>query len=129
MRYLKIVVLSFLAFSTAKSVAQKSTSEKILGCWILKKIEYNTKLDFSEELIKEAQNTVVCFDAKGKFTSTKADSTPITGTYKVLEDGKTITQKRDISDGSVDEDAEFEFPDDTHLIFKLEFGSMQFERK
>lgn len=119
------------SFSTANAVAQNANSEKILGCWILKKIEFNTQNDFSEDFNQQAQNSVVCFNSDGKFTTTKAGNSavPINGSYKILDDGKTVTQKKALADESVEEDAEIEFLDDKHLIFKIEFGSMYFDRK
>ena len=132
MKYLKIVAFTFFLFTVANSKAQKTNSEKILGCWTLKKIEFNGKYDFSEELIKQTQNTIVCFKLNGKFITNKSEnsSVAINGSYKISDDGKTLTQKRDLSsEGSVDEDAEIEFIDDQNLTFKLEFGVMYFERK
>ncbi|RKS03220.1 hypothetical protein [Flavobacterium sp. 102] len=131
MKYLKILVFLLFAFTTTNAVAQKTSAEKILGCWTFKKIEFNGKYDFSEELILQTQNTVVCFNANGKFitTNAKKSSEPINGSYKIADDGKTLSQKRDLSDEGFDEDAEIEFLNDENLIFKLEFGTMYFERK
>ena len=54
----------------------------------------------------------------------------ITGKYQISEDGNTITQQRDIQEeGTVDEAATIEFPDDKTIILKLEFASLYFERK
>ncbi len=131
MQYLKVFLLFLFVLSTSNSVAQKSNAEKILGCWIFKEIQFIEQVGFAEELIKNAKKTVVCFNSNGKFTFTKdeTDSKPISGSYKISEDGKTLIQKRDISNDSVDENAEIEFLDDKLLVFKLEFGTMSFERK
>lgn len=132
MRPLKILAFLLFAFSTPNSIAQKTNAEKILGCWVFKNIEFNEKYVFSEELIKQTRNSVVCFSADGKFTTTKPGDTsgPLKGSYKISEDGKNLTQKRDLSeDESVDEDAEIELLDEKHLHFRLSFGIMYLERK
>jgi len=132
MKYLKIFAFTFFLFTVANSVAQKTIAEKIVGCWTFKKIEFNGKYDFSEELVKQTQNTVVCFNLNGKFITNNSEngSVPINGSYKISDDGKILTQKRDLlNEGSVEEDAEIEFLDDENLTFKLEFGVMYFERK
>lgn len=131
MQYLKVFIFFFFILSTSNSAAQKNNTEKILGCWIFKEMKFSEEEDFYEELINNAKKTVVCFNSNGKFTSSKDEtsSKTITGSYKILEDGKTLFQKRDISNEDVDENAEIEFLDDKLLIFKLEFGTMSFERK
>ena len=130
MRYLKTFLLLTFTLLFSKSIAQKTNSEKILGCWSLKKMEFNANYDFAEELIKESKNSVVCFDSNGKFKTTKPGTSPITtnGSYKILLDGKKITQRRDLSDGNGEENAEIEFLDDKQLVLKLEIGFMYFER-
>lgn len=111
--------------------AQKNNAEKIIGCWIFKKIEFINPNDFSEEIIKEAKNTEVCFDTNGKFTTIKpgANAATITGVYSLSADGKTLSQKRDVSSEGIDEDAEIVVLDAENLTFKLEFGTMYLERK
>ena len=132
MKYLKIFAFTFFLFTVANSAAQKTIAEKIVGCWTFKKIEFNGKYDFSEDLVKQTQNTVVCFNLNGKFITNNSEngSVAIYGSYKISDDGKILTQKRDLSnEGNVNEDAEIEFLDDENLTFKLEFGVMYFERK
>lgn len=135
MRHLKIFLFLFLSFTTSKTVAQKTNAEKILGCWIFKKIEFKTQNDFSDEVAKEAKNSVVCFTPDGKFSTTMAEvgSEPMVGSYKVSADGKTMSQKKDSSGeegfGSIEEDAEIEFVDDKQLIFKFGLGTIYFDRK
>lgn len=135
MRYLKIFIFLFLSFNASKTVAQKTNAEKILGCWVFKKIEFKTQNDFSDQVAKEALNSVVCFTPDGKFTTTMAEagSTPVSGSYEVSADGKTMTQKKDSSDDegfeSIEEDAEIEFLDDKQLIFKFGLGTIYFDRK
>lgn len=132
MKYLKIFTFTFFLFTVVKSAAQKTNAEKILGCWTFKKIEFNGKYDFSEELIKQTKNSIVCFKSDGKFITNKSENSSVTinGSYKISDDGKTLTQKRDLSsEGSADENAEIGFVDDQNLTFKLEFGVMYFERK
>lgn len=62
---MKLFRIIFLVtfFSITNVVAQKTNAEKIVGCWILKKIEFNSKDEFSEELIKDSKNSRVCFDS------------------------------------------------------------------
>ena len=124
-----IVFLILCCFHNAN--AQKSNAEKIIGCWTFKTFEFVNPDEFSKEIIKEAQNTEVCFDTKGKFTSTKsgANAFTITGVYSLSEDGKTLSQKRDIATDGIDEDAEIVVLDAENLIFKLEIGKMYLERK
>lgn len=125
-----IFLLTF--FSLTNVLAQKTNAEKIVGCWILKKIEFNSKDEYSEELIKESKNSRVCFDSSGKFVTTKEnETTPIEGIYKVLSDDKTITQKTTTSEDDVNQidiDAQIVAIDDKHLSIKMEFGTIFFER-
>lgn len=102
MRY--FTMLFILLVTTVQ--AQKTNAEKILGCWLFKEMKLSTPNEFSNELSKQAQNTVVCFTADGKYKTTKANAAAIDGTYTLSEDGKTITQSRDIADESTDENAE-----------------------
>lgn len=134
MRNLKLFIFCIFVFSATNSLAQKSNAEKIIGCWILKKIEFTAKDDYSEELIKNAQNSLVCFGVDGKFTTTlaKTDSGPIIGSYKVSANGKMMSQKSDSTDEDfvkIEDDVEIEFLDDKRLIFKIESTTTYFERK
>ena len=134
MRNLKIFIFFFLILSTTDTLAQKSNAEKIIGCWVLKKIEFIKKDDYSDELIKHAQNSLVCFSVDGKFTTTlsEANSQPLIGSYKVSDNGKMMSQKSDLADEDfvkVENDAEIEFLDDKHLIFKIDLTKTYFERK
>jgi hypothetical protein len=133
MQYLKLFIFFLFILSTSKSLAQKDNAEKILGCWILKKIEFTTKDDYSEELIKHAQNSLVCFTVDGKFTTTLAKTDePIIGSYKISDNGKMMSQKSDLSDEDfvkIENDAEIEFLDDKQLVIKIESTTTYFERK
>ena len=132
MKYLKIIIFTLFVFSTIDCVAQKTNAEKIVGCWTFKKIDFNAKYDFSEGLIQQFKNSIVCFNLNGKFTTNKAgtNSVPKNGSYKISDDGKTLTQKNDLSKkGVVTDDAKIEFLDVENLILKLEFGNIYFERK
>jgi hypothetical protein len=124
-----IIVLLIVCCYNAN--AQKSNAEKIIGCWIFKKIEFINPNEFSEEIIKEAKNTEVCFDTNGKFTTIKpgANTATITGVYSLSADEKTLSQKRDVYSEGIDEDAEIIVLDAENLTFKLEFGTMHLERK
>ena len=133
MQYLKIFIFFLFILSTSKSLAQKDNAEKILGCWILKKIEFTNKDDYSEELIKHAQNSLVCFTVDGKFTTTLVKTNEIiTGRYKISDSGKIMSQKSDLLDEdfvSIENDAEIEFLDDKQLVIKIKSTTTYFERK
>lgn len=129
MYYYKIMFFLLFTLASSAAQAQKSNAEKILGCWQFKEMQLSAPNEFSNELIKQAQNTVVCFTADGKFKTTKPNAAPISGTYTLSDDGKTIIQSRDIADESIDENAEIQFLDDKMLIFKLEFGVISFDHK
>lgn len=130
---LKLFIFFLFILSTSKSLAQKDNAEKILGCWILKKIEFTNKDDYSEELIKHAQNSLVCFTVDGKFTTTLVKTNEIiTGRYKISDSGKIMSQKSDLLDEdfvSIENDAEIEFLDDKQLVIKIKSTTTYFERK
>lgn len=129
---LKNLLLAFLTLLAANAFAQKTNAEKIVGCWVLTKMELNDKSYFPKDQLEETQKATVCFSADGKFVTTKGGKgiEPIEGTYQVSDDGKKLTQRRKASmEGVVDDDAALEFLDDNHLTFTLEFGKMHFERK
>ena len=132
MQYLKTLFLSLCILSFLSNSAQKTNAEKILGCWVFKEIQFNNHENFSKELIKQAERSVVCFSSDGRIIMTKTadDTSPISGSFKISNDGKTLVQKRDLSDeGTIDDDAEIDFLDDKLLVFKVEFGKIAFERK
>lgn len=132
MQYLKTLFLSLCILSFLSNSAQKTNAEKILGCWVLKEIQFNNRENFSEDLIKQSEKTSICFGADGRFVTTKATdgSAAITGSFKISIDGKKLVQKRDYSEeGSIDDDAEIAFVDDKLLVFKVEFGKIVFKRK
>ena len=132
MQYLKTLFLSLCILSFLSNSAQKTNAEKILGCWVFKEIQFNNHENFSKELIKQAERSVVCFSSDGRIIMTKTadDTSPISGSFKISNDGKTLVQKRDLSDeGTIDDDAEIDFLDDKLLVFKVEFGKIVFKRK
>ncbi|WNM18800.1 lipocalin family protein [Flavobacterium capsici] len=116
---------------TATTFAQKSNAEKILGCWVLKKMEFSNPANDAPELSEEAMNSYVCFEKDGTFTTRLGgnESEVVKGKYQISADGKTLTQSRDIQDEGNDEQAEISVLDDTKLELKLEFGVMYFVRK
>ncbi|WP_333878568.1 lipocalin family protein [Flavobacterium sp.] len=131
MRYLKLLLLTVLLTPTARTLAQKDHARKILGCWVFQKIEYDNKA-VAENAESPAPNSVtVCFEAGGTYTTTEANSnTPITGTYAVSADGKTITQQRDNpEEGTLDENAVLSFININSMVLQLEFARLYFERK
>jgi hypothetical protein len=130
MKIIKLFIILFFAFTITNSMAQTNHSEKIVGCWTFKKVAFNGKYEFEDEIIRQTENTVVCFTPDGKFITknTEQEAVITNGTYKISDDGKTLYQKQDLTDGSEDVDAHIELLDDKNLQFKLEFGIMYFER-
>nr|WP_294778002.1 hypothetical protein [uncultured Flavobacterium sp.] len=131
MRYIKSLFILLVILTTTTATAQKENAQKILGCWVFKKIEYPSNIDIPKDGSPLPDSVTVCFETEGKYTTTMVGSTEVmTGTYQISEDGKTITQQRDIQEeGTIDEDASIEFPDDNKIILKLEFAQLFFERK
>jgi len=130
MRYLKLLLLSVLLTSTARTVAQEDHAKKILGCWIFQKIEYTVAMDTAEDTSPAPNSIKVCFEAGGKYTTTVIGTNDtLTGTYEFSADGKTIIQKRDIQqDGITDENAAIAFPTADSLVFTLDFARLYFYR-
>lgn len=132
---LKIILFLIFIFSNTNSIGQETNAEKIIGCWTFKKIEFTEQHDFSEEIIKQTKNAILCFYADGKFTNTNSGKIQGNGTYKISDDGKTITQKSDLTsedmevDSQNDIDAKINFLNEHSLSFELDFGIMYLERK
>lgn len=130
MNYFKTMFL-LLALSSVKVVAQKENATKIVGCWILNKMEFADPKMKQADLEKEAKNAVICFSAEGKFTTTKPSNaqSPITGTYQISADGKTLIEARDKNDEGVDDNATIALLNEHELVLETEFGKMYFGRK
>jgi hypothetical protein len=131
MNFTKSLLILLVVLTSSTAMAQKENAEKILGCWVFKKIEYPSEIDTPNDRAPSPNSVTVCFETAGKYTTTMVSSTEvITGKYQISEDGNTINQQRDIQEeGTVDEAATIEFPDDKTIILKLEFASLYFERK
>ncbi len=131
MNFTKSVLILLVVLTTSTAIAQHENSEKIVGCWVFKKIEYPSNLDVPKDGIPAPNSVTVCFETDGKYTTTTTNSYEImTGKYQISEDGNTITQQRDLQEeGTIDEDATIAFPNDNTIILKLEFASLYFERK
>ena len=136
MRYFKMIFCLFIVFYAVEGRAQSAASEKIIGCWQFKKIEYKADFEFAEEVRNQVQGSVLCFDSDGKFTNTTGSKMIGSGRYSVSADGKTITQQTDLSEEDVldgviqtDLDAEIDFPDENTVLFSIEFGTVYMERK
>lgn len=131
MRYIKSLTFLLFVFTTFTATSQKENAQKILGCWVFKKIEYPSNIDAPKDGAPSPNSVTVCFETEGKYSTSVVGSTEvITGKYQLSEDGKTITQQRDFQEeGTIDEDASIEFPDNKTIILKLEFASLYFERK
>lgn len=131
MNFTKSLLILLVILTTNTAIAQKGNTEKILGCWVFKKIDYPSTLDVPKDGAPAPNSVTVCFETDGKYTTTTANSSEIiTGKYQISEDGNTITQQRDLQEeGSFDEDATIAFPDDKTIILTLEFASLYFERK
>jgi len=54
MKYSKLICGLILLLSISSSFAQKTNAQKILGCWILTKMEYSNPEEGSDELIKRS---------------------------------------------------------------------------
>jgi hypothetical protein len=130
MKCFKILFL-MVVFSTMNVVAQKDNATKIVGCWILKKMELTDPKFMSAKMQEEALNSEVCFTADGKYSTAKRgkEQTQITGTYQFEDDGKTLTQKSDRNNGGMDEDATIALLNEQELVFEIEIGKMYFVRK
>jgi hypothetical protein len=130
MKNLKLILVVVLLLSISKSMAQSTNSQKIIGCWSLKNMEFTQKVENPTELINNALNTLICFNTEGKFTTTKAGETSVvTGKFKVSEDGKTLHQTRDVQDEGNDEDGQIVLIDEKQLIFKTDYVTLIFDRK
>ena len=130
MKCFKIVFL-VVVFSTMKVVAQQDNATKIVGCWILKKMELVDPKFMTAKIQEEALNSEVCFSADGKYNTVKRgnEKTAITGTYQFENDGKTLTKKSDRNNGGMDEDATIALLNEQELVFEIEIGKMYFVRK
>src|SRR5690606_31589742 len=126
----RIFIVSILLISTL-TWSQEGNEKKILGCWILKSMEFDSKEDYDEETVQQSLNSVVCFEAGGKFTTTLTNNAGVvTGSYEVADNGTTLIQKHDddmFNQG--DDSAEIRKLDKTHLVLKHEMGTMLFVRK
>lgn len=131
MNPIKSLLILLMVFTTTTTLAQKENAQKIQGCWVFKKMVAPASANIPQDSMPPADSITVCFEANGKYTSTMANNTaPITGQYQISEDGKTITQQRDVQEEySVDEDATIEFTTDNKVILKMEFAHLYFERK
>jgi hypothetical protein len=131
MHHLKPLLILFILFTTTTTLAQKENAQKIQGCWVFKKMVAPASANIPKESMPPADSITVCFEASGKYTSTIVNN-PIllTGKYQVSEDGKTLTQQRDLQEEyTVDEDATIEFTSENAVILKLEQAHLYFERK
>lgn len=133
MKPFKTIIAFLLFFVCTNSIAQNTNSQKIIGCWKVTKFELKTEIENSSEIIKDAINNEVCFDAKGNFITTNAEDKTITnGTFNLSEDGKTIFQRsnNEINDiDIIDENAEIEVLNEKTLILKSDYFTMSFEKK
>ncbi|MGV9004657.1 hypothetical protein [Flavobacterium sp.] len=131
MKSKNLLTLLILFLFIATSFAQKSNAKSIIGCWVLKSMEYSKPLPDKLKLSDDAMNSTVCFDADGKFITQLGGENPLTvkGNYTLSADGKILSQSREVKDQDVDEEAEITQLDEKKLAMKLEFGTMIFERK
>lgn len=122
--------LLIILFATT-AFAQKTNADKLIGCWVLKSMNYSKPLPDNLKISKEAMNSNVCFDANGKFITELGGENPLTvkGKYNLSADGKTLSQSREVKDQDIDEQAEITQLDEKKLALTLEFGTMIFERK
>lgn len=118
-------------FFITSTLAQKSNAEKIVGCWVLKKMEFSNPTDDAPKLSEEAINSYVCFENDSTFITRLGgqESNVVEGKYQISADGKTLTQTRDYDAEGTDEKAEIAVLDDKIMELKLEFGMMHFVKK
>ncbi len=129
----RVVSIVFLVLGVQFSLmAQKLTEEKLNGCWKIKSIEFLHPTEDSAEIIKSAKGIITCFDKNGKFvTKIKTDDSEQiigTGSFSIGADGKTVSQKRDVDDGGIDEPAEANMVNDNEITFKVEQLILHYER-
>jgi uncharacterized membrane protein len=130
MKPFNTIIAFLLFFVCTNSIAQNTNSQKIIGCWKVTKFELKTEIENSSEIINEAINNEVCFDAKGNFITTNTEDRTITnGTFNLSEDGKTIFQKSNNEINDVGENAEIELLNEKNLIIKSDYFTMSFEKK
>lgn len=131
MKTKNIFTTLFILLYVTVSFAQNDTTEKIIGCWVLKNIDFSQPTPNGITLKKEAINTTVCFDEKGTFVTKPSgnNKATINGNYKVSEDGKTLQQTSDLEENDNYNKAEITQLDDKNLVVKHEFGMMYFERE
>ncbi|WP_395066276.1 hypothetical protein [Flavobacterium sp.] len=129
MNFIKIILSLILILTVSNSIAQKTNSDKIIGCWEITKFEFTPANNNSAALIKDALHAVVCFNSKGTFTSQKAnDKTIINGKFNLSTDGTTLFQSSEAQNEATEEDAKIELLDDRHLILKTEYFIMSFDK-
>ncbi|WP_460577048.1 hypothetical protein [Flavobacterium koreense] len=130
MKPFKTIFAFLLFFVCTNSIAQSTNSQKIIGCWKVTKFELKTEIENSSEIIKDAINNEVCFDAKGNFITTNAEDKTIgNGTFNLSEDGKTIFQKSNDENNDIGGNAEIELLNEKTLILKSDYFTMSFEKK
>lgn len=135
MWYTKMFFYLLMVFSAFEGLSQSSTSEKLIGCWKYKKIEFKAEFAYAKDIRKQVEQAVLCFDSDGKFTNTTKKKVRGSGIYQLSADGKRIIQKTNLSEKDVldgisqkDMDAELDFPDENTLVFYLEFGTIYLQR-
>ena len=126
-----LISLLLVILFTTTTFAQKSNAEKILGCWVLKKMEFTEAKPDDVNLSEEAMNSYVCFEKDGTFITRLGgqETNVVKGSYQLSADGKNLSQSRDIDDEGNDEEAEIMVLNDKKLELKHEFGTMYFEKK
>jgi hypothetical protein len=125
------ISILFVVFFMAISYSQNTNAEKILGCWVLKKMVYTDSIANSPTLSEEAINSYVCFENNGRFITRIGgqESKVVNGTYHISTDGTTLFQSSSIDLEDTAEQAEIALLTDKILELKVEFGIMSFERK
>lgn len=126
-----LLSLLLVILFTTTTFAQKSNAEKIIGCWVLKKMEFAQPDADAPKLSEEAMNSYVCFEKDGTFITRLGgqETNVVKGNYKLSTDGKKLSQSRDIDEEGIDEEAEITVLTDKLLELKHEFGTMYFVRK
>lgn len=127
-----ITVFALILISHTNLMAQKFKAEDLNGCWKFGRIEFLEPMPDSLNFLKETKNYIVCFEGNGKFITKQKTSSGERvlgdGTFNLEADGKTITQKRNATDGEVDEPGEIVLLTNKELAIKADMMIIHFER-
>ncbi len=123
---MKFIIVLALLFCFSGGVSGQTVTEKdLLGCWEISEMRTEDGKTLSINDLNGPGTFIACFLENGKTVSKVIDGGKTselgTGTFSILEDGKTIRQKRDIADQTgLEEDIDME-------IQSIDAGSIHFK--